>query len=247
MDTNKALEKLESVRPDSADLLDPEFQQAAALIEANADLEAEFHRRQNTDRQIGEVMQNVVVPAGLKERLLSATGTQPPATPLKNGKRTLSRRMWLATTASVLATVIVGAFLIQFFSSTQFTLADLKKELPLTHSQITALPLSEAGYEKTSPSVGRLISIPGHSLPSGPAAYSFPANGTRCILVVMPSSKADVASLTPGGTVMFARGYTMTGWTEGPNESPLVCVLIVEGDTKDLEAVESRLRGITAA
>lgn len=243
MDINKALEKLEAVRPDSADLLDPEFKEAAALIEANADLEAGFHRRLNTDRQIGDVMQDVIVPTGLKERLLTAAETQSPTVPV-NVKPKLSRRTWLTAAASAVAVVAVTAFLIQ---APLLTLADLRNDLPLADSQISSLPLSDAGYEKISPSVGRLIQVPGHRWKSDAAVYSFPCNQRNCVLVVMPAGVADVGSLTHDGTVMFSKGYTMTGWTEGPVDSPLVCVLIVEGNAKDLEGVSRRLRGMTAA
>ena len=70
MDCQTALKILEVARPGSDDLSDPDLAAAAEHVESHADCRDEFLRRQNLDRQIGQVMRDVPVPAGLKERLL---------------------------------------------------------------------------------------------------------------------------------------------------------------------------------
>lgn len=244
MDTKKALEKLESVRPDSQDLLDPEFGDAAALVEADADLEAVFHQRQNLDRQIGDVMQDVEVPVGLKERLLASVGSQPvvPIVPPKTTKPGSSRRIWMATAtvAGVAVAVVVGLF---FMQPPPLGLADLEE---LNAAEIASLPLSSVDDVQVSPSVGRLINIPSHEWKSDSDVYSFPCNGRQCVLVVIPVDAADVKILTRAGTVLLRSGYSMAGWTEGADDNRVVCVLLVSGDENALERVEERLRGMAA-
>ena len=74
MDIKQAFEKLDSVRPDSDDVRDPDFADAVRLIESNADEESCFHDRLNFDRKISAAMQDVAVPADLKDKLLAQAG-----------------------------------------------------------------------------------------------------------------------------------------------------------------------------
>lgn len=127
MDCRTALEILEVVRPGSDDLSDPELADAVAFLETHPECRRQFERRQELDRQMGRVMRDVPVPAGLKDRLLVglAGETEDPAaaTPEESGidqdarnrpespqqKRPLHRRGWLQAAAATAAAVLVGA------------------------------------------------------------------------------------------------------------------------------------------
>ena len=70
MDCRTALEILEIARPDSDDLKDPELAAAAEHVGSCPQCEASFRSRQELDREIGRLMRDVPVPAGLKQQLL---------------------------------------------------------------------------------------------------------------------------------------------------------------------------------
>lgn len=72
MNCHNALEILESARPASGDLSEPELVEAAGHLE-NCSACRDVHRwREHLDRRIGRVMRDVPLPGGLRERLLSA-------------------------------------------------------------------------------------------------------------------------------------------------------------------------------
>jgi hypothetical protein len=243
MDTNKAVEQLESVRPDSNDLSAPEFQDAITAIEADADLELAFHQRLDADRRIGEVMQDVNVPAGLKERLLSSVVRENFEEPVVVDSVVKPNRslkfLWLTVAATVVGAGLLGIWL---SDSSQLTLADLEK-VPVSASVIDKLPVFDS-FDLTNSATVTLLaprkSRSWNSTGTQTALIHFMCKGRACVLLVVPTDSAST-ELTSARTVMLNGKYAMRGWHEA--RGTLVCVLVVEGNQTDLRAVESVLKG----
>lgn len=72
MQCSRTLELLESVRPGSDDLREPELAEAVLHLQNCPRCADEFAARQSLDQEISGLMQNVAVPAGLQQRLLRA-------------------------------------------------------------------------------------------------------------------------------------------------------------------------------
>lgn len=72
MDRTDLRESLDACRPGSADLALPDLAEARAELERNAALRRSARRAEQFDRSVCGAMQDLAVPAGLKERLLAA-------------------------------------------------------------------------------------------------------------------------------------------------------------------------------
>ena len=70
MDCRSAIELLEVARPDSEDLDDRELASAAAHLEECPQCADQFRKSQVFDRKVGQVLRDVTIPPGLKEKLL---------------------------------------------------------------------------------------------------------------------------------------------------------------------------------
>lgn len=71
MDCRTALEILDTLRPDSADRMEPEVVSASEHVEKCRRCEDQFLARRHFDRRLGERMRDVPVPPGLKFRLMA--------------------------------------------------------------------------------------------------------------------------------------------------------------------------------
>jgi hypothetical protein len=76
MDCTGILEILDCVRPNSGDLDLPEFAEARTHLDGCESCRHEFESRQQFDRAVSAVAQDVEVPAGLQESLLSALSAE---------------------------------------------------------------------------------------------------------------------------------------------------------------------------
>ena len=79
MDCSNILEILDCVRPNSGDLDLPDFDEARAHLTECESCRGEFESRQQFDRAVATVAQDVPVPneAALKESLLSVLAAEP--------------------------------------------------------------------------------------------------------------------------------------------------------------------------
>jgi hypothetical protein len=136
MDCRTTLEILDAARPDSNDLREPEFAKALEHLEICPRCSQIVRHRQELDEQIGGIVRDVLVPVGLRERLLAvlqhtraklrtdageaassaASSAESPARPeaapdsaeaVVPMSRT-SRRMWLRKAAAAAACVLAG-------------------------------------------------------------------------------------------------------------------------------------------
>lgn len=266
MDISKALNKLEAVRPDSTDLADPEFADAIAAVEANADSESAFHQQLHADRKIGACMQDVPIPAGLKERLLSAVqnqaqdafeaadsdtrhataigGSPNDFTNAKSTNAKSNRWNWfrIAAALTVAAAVVIG-FVIS--RPGQLTLADIESELPLRPSNLNSLQNFDGFSLAQSPTA--------HSIQSSgitpkkwrqAALFGFSDKNTDgskelCAMLIVQAKHCD-KELTSGETFV-SQGYVITTW----KERNLVCILVVK-DTLDVKRIREQFEPATA-
>ena len=234
MDKKHAFEKLDSVRADSDDLADPEFADAARVIENNAAWEMEFHNRQVLDRQICDVMQDVPVPADLKQKLFAQAGlqlpaepqlTQPPADsgtdnealnealPLVSQKSAsrarFSRRAFLA--ASVAGLAVSGWWFWQ--SPAQLTSTQILSSAPLDEASFSKLTPYNGSLSKDLPYADRMNQPAVGWSPTADAKHRAAmfqyrgSTGKRCVLLIVPyDDVADASAIVSAATHSATRG-----------------------------------------
>ena len=125
MDCRTALELLEVARPDSEDLDDREFASAAAHLESCPQCARQFRNVQVFDRKVGQVLRDVTVPPGLKEKLLEecqagsclaeqSDRLERPSThskgnqPSRTSARSVSRRQYIRYVVSAVVCLMAG-------------------------------------------------------------------------------------------------------------------------------------------
>ncbi|MEX2112099.1 MAG: hypothetical protein WD845_02885 [Pirellulales bacterium] len=133
----RTLEAIEACRPGSDDLLSTELADVALLVDGDPAVHAVYARAQRWDTAVSRAMQEVPVPPGLAERLLSrlaagdavamavaasdATIDEATASALPRqlpwSKARWSRRGWLGMVAATAATVAVAVGLTQYLRS----------------------------------------------------------------------------------------------------------------------------------
>ncbi len=177
MNRREALEILESVRPNSDDLNDPQFAEAVSWMDADQECAKIFAARQKIDRQISHAMSDVSVPAGLKKELIATLGLseETPVAEVASPEMAtppVSRRRWLWITASSVACLVLGLFAWQHFSGDdpQFEMTNLQqmaatqmenwKELP-SYSGPFSNPTKTLGYRWTKGSIAITLSPKG--------------------------------------------------------------------------------------
>jgi hypothetical protein len=114
MERQRIREMLESCRPESDDILDPEMADAARALEGDLRLRDVFARQQRQDRQLRDAFLQVEVPADLEQRLLaalaSAGGSEPAAVVERRpGRSEPLRRRWLVAALTTTASLLVLA------------------------------------------------------------------------------------------------------------------------------------------
>ena len=213
MDCRRALEILESARPDSEDYLDAEFAGAVLHLEDCPGCIAALRERNARDERIGSMIRCVPVPAGLEQRLLNAvqsaaeaaasTGSRPemvsPAAPPPQQK--FSRRVWIRAAAlTAAASLLVGtaAWLIVEQQLGGVTVAELSDTAPLA---LEGLPAFDKSFTARLPerwTISRRLTIGparGMSLSGerrhGAALYPFTVESagsalTSGVLLVVP-------------------------------------------------------------
>ncbi len=104
MDKQEAMIRLQAMRPNGADALDPAFAEALALVEADPELKTWWERQQAFDRAVAARFAAVPVPTELREAILA----QANVAALRPQPRLLG---WLAIAASVAILCVAGTFL----------------------------------------------------------------------------------------------------------------------------------------
>lgn len=196
MDCREALNKLESIRPDSNDSADREFCEALDVVSADSDALNEFVRRQNVDQRVGELMRDVPIPVGLRQRLLAQSASVTSVSRAKSvGRWALIVGGVASVTAACVAIVILNW---SDSESVRVTSDELLKESPLLTSETDALPPFDGNFDL--PNDGAIGNLQQHVLPLGWArdgstehfAAVFPfrlaesSSGAQCVLFVFP-------------------------------------------------------------
>ncbi|HUY31199.1 MAG TPA: hypothetical protein VMV69_00355 [Pirellulales bacterium] len=197
------------------------------------------HKVGQVDRAVGRAMEQVPVPVGLAERLLSDMQ-------LAEGRRRVGRRRWLVS-GSVAAALAAGVA--WFWLSTAAPPMDydtLIAEVRDFHDQVPP-PAEGASLAEASPQTGYLCPSAvatnartrwrpvRHLLGRAGLAYALTgARGKRATLYVIdlkswtrPMVAAGLPTSPPPGRFTFGR--TTGAWTDGT----LLFVLVVEGDEGD--------------
>ncbi len=175
MDCRRALEFLEVVRPDSPDGLLPELAAAVAHVDACSHCRSTVADRNLLDRKIARTMQDVPIPAGLKDRLLAATipadADDFGASQLEAEEAALeavaelhdssssktrgpARRTWLQAALAVTAACLcvgVGLWRFGYFEPSQVTLEDFRDSATL---DLADLPDFEGDFSPERPGFG---------------------------------------------------------------------------------------------
>jgi anti-sigma factor RsiW len=121
MEKNRAQSILSVYRPDNQDETDPFFAEAKAELARNPELARWFEEEHAFDRAISEKLADLVVPFGLKTRILAN------ATPLATRQWSWTARLALATAALFLLAQIIGPWHTQ--SQKTRTLAHYQQEM----------------------------------------------------------------------------------------------------------------------
>ncbi|MDA1013465.1 MAG: hypothetical protein O3A00_03305 [Planctomycetota bacterium] len=265
MDSQKALEQLEAVRPSSDDLSDPEFAEAAALLDSSADISGEFNRRQQWDASIGIAMRDVAVPNAARARLLnrldpkhvqptdaaSKTATAVEPSTLAIGR---SRRRWLVAASASLAATLLACliWLMQPQAVASMSLADLLDQIPVDANALAQLPDADPASTQDIPKWQHILTQPkvvSLSLGNSATLYSFRVRGRHfsviegVVAVIGSDAISDPPAIDSFGmseTVYVTRGtkqYATVSWTQGG--LTYICFFAPAGSRHEFESVLS--------
>jgi hypothetical protein len=237
MDRPTLTERLDAVRPDSADLAEPEM---AGLRDALADpdLRADFGRREAWDRGLAAAMRDVPVPAGLRDRLLTRLAAEPPA--VSPVPKPVTRRRALGLLTGLAASIAAAAVVWTLTGSTEpVTVAELQDAAatpgdgPFYGNFDPRLPNSfwQSRLALREPPVGLLRR---HGRDRAAAwAFSLPGRLTG-LLVAVPADRVPAApSATSLASAPYERrpdGTETAAWTQ----NGFVYVCLVHGRIDDL-------------
>lgn len=160
MDCRSALELLEIVRPESRDVTEPDVSAAVAHVDACPRCRSTIAGRDALDVKIARTMQDVPIPAGLKERLLATsipsseddfgasqlefeeTGcVAQPVIVHESKQRGSSRRVWLqgaVACAAACLCVVIGLWRFGYFEPAKLTLDELRGSATLDLADLPA-------------------------------------------------------------------------------------------------------------
>jgi hypothetical protein len=164
----------EVARSDALDMREPELAEAAAHLAVCPRCRSVLDDRQALDQTIAHVMQDVPVPAGLKEKLLVAVGAPqtcaavlvagdepmspspevPALLPPHNRPQPISRRRWsliAATAAALCVCVGIGAWQAGWFAPSHLTLDQIRSAATL---DVTELRDFDGNFAAEPPGLG---------------------------------------------------------------------------------------------
>jgi hypothetical protein len=126
MNTQEAKLILRSYRPESAEAGDAHYVEALGMVETDAELRAWFEREQEFNRMLVAGQEQIAVPAGLRERLLTA-----------RSRPVWRRPAWWGVAA---AFVVLGAIAAVVWP---------RPQQPVANSALAAFVLADAQHPKT--------------------------------------------------------------------------------------------------
>ncbi|MEX1098402.1 MAG: hypothetical protein WED34_20320 [Planctomycetales bacterium] len=181
MDCRTALDMLEcdtlEAPPSAAGGADPELSAARAHVRDCPRCAAAFRALQERDRQIAQAMQDIPVPAGLRERLFAALALESPgagdtadavaaeivpgegatipaaeAPPAPVAARRRRNRSWgTAAAAAVVAAVVVGGWWAAHSGTSRVPLAEWRNEAGTAWDEFALLPEFDGGFDAIPP------------------------------------------------------------------------------------------------
>jgi hypothetical protein len=141
MNCRDAREQLDAARPGPVDRSGAEFAAAMQHVGGCPSCRHALEGRERFDREVGRVMRDVTVPAGLKTRILDALQAVAPATAPADQRGPsapdrLRTRRWLVAAAMTSAVALLAVVAVQFWPATQqqeakLTLSDLRQQTTL--------------------------------------------------------------------------------------------------------------------
>ena len=242
MDRRTVLERLDAVRPSSDDLALPEMAESRQALRDDPELADEFASRARFDGRIAAAMHDVVVPEGLRFRLLQRLEAEisaeaAPVVTVPKQTRRMTRRGAMAMVGALAASLVVGGLYWSGImdSTTLVAVADVEEAAARFMTGSTELVPFEGPFQPRPPLKGRwsrlrfdpavyglLPSDQGHRA----AAWRFSWNGAPGVLVAIPR---EFVAVPPDQTRDYVGGNTVA-WTEGE----FVYVCRVDGQIDDL-------------
>lgn len=248
MDSLRHRELIEAMLPTSGDwpASGLDATEAAELREAVANdpaLAAELSRVQGWDAQLVAAMEDVPVPAGMSQRLLSAVRSTEPSTseeqvvPAKRRESRVSRRVWGAGVVSVIATSLLIAFLLvpapKTFVESATLIDEMRLELPQLddawQASLADAPRTEYRFDDVAlaatPRRWRRLET---SLDGQAIVYDISSPGRkRAFVVVMQAGQveSDMASFPSREPLSNTEGICLGAW----QRNGLIYVLVVDG------------------
>lgn len=252
------LEAMESCRPDSDDLRDPNMADLARKIASSRDLRQHFERLQQADLAMKAAFQDVPVPEGLADRLLQRLAaaraaeaqTTEPEAPTPAPKRISRRGLLVAAGALSTAAAVLVAILLGFktpqSNSPSSILEDAAQYFAADSSQdghwLAETPAPEDG--PFSRDVLQLPQIRWRSidkfLGGAGVAYDLPPgpDGARATLYATRQTVTGLPAMPPA-TPAWDSGCSAGAWQDGDT----LYVLVVEGDTRAYQSYLNLSRG----
>ena len=257
MDCRTALQKLEAARPDSGDLDEPDFAEAAAHLRDHPHCAELFRRRQEFDKVFGQRMRDVAIPAGLKERLLQSLEPQPaveerPALADFSRDRQARRRWLVLGPLAAVAACLLAAVLVWFlFPEHQppLSVGDLRELAKAAYGADASLPAFNGTAEPPPlPGFGwRSGAIRIAATPRSPASgagrnvvaiYAFALSGGNIEGMLIAAPRESVqdppqARYFSGDSVRYEGPFSFVSWTE--DEWVYVCLVRGGGAVDQLQ------------
>ena len=237
MDRRTVLERLDAVRPGSDDLSLPEMAEAGDALERDSRLAEAFDRLQEWDGRIAVAMQDVPVPADLKDRLLSRLADSEATT--RQAARRHSRRRVLAIVSGLAASLVAGGLFWAATSTEPVTVAEMRDAAGALLSRRAVDVPFDGGFEPRLPS-GSLRTRLRFSEPAvglldqRVAAWRFTTGGRRPLQGVLAVTPVENVATPPEADSIFDREYVAAGNAVAWKEGDFVYVCYVDGGIDDL-------------
>lgn len=221
-------EQIDACRPDSDDLHLPEH--APDLVELQAslresgDVRRQWEQSQAESRLIRGAMQDILLPAGLEDRLLAAVQTaevDSTTAPHPTSRHQPNRRRFIqvaSSLAAAAAVVLVGVFVYRQLTET---------EQPITKEQLVSRAeswLRSADQQTMKPAttiqaapggfvLGKVVRSKTFSAGSDRiTAYAVQLGGSTAILLEIPTNQVYPVNSLPYSTLGVSGGWTVGVW-----------------------------------
>jgi len=257
----RLIESIEACRPGSDDVASPEMTDVARQIQQDPQARSLYERVQKWDANICATMEDVVVPAGLAERIHERLRSQAAVSPseiLVSASQSRvaeptvelpppqdlpsrwSRRKWLAGVATIAATILVAAFLSVWLPGdgerpleevAEGWFNELSGNWQDAQRPPAEFPLP--GAITASPTSWQWLAK--HSSARGVVYQLQDRGGTKALLYVVHLTRSGLPSTPPASPQSNTAGKAVGYWQSGDK----VYVLVVPGDERSYRAIVS--------